>query len=159
MLNEKLDSLVRALNEESLALLNPSPRNLHPDSALKENGKELNEKDDVAKMFQSKEQLMLRANSLKKALKQIIEQAEKGKTYLNGFQFDFTQGSLTNHIILLYSNVVVDEQNKQTQVFSNPATSPNLKESSEDFNKELERMGKITCYFRVDLLCALCCPI
>ncbi|XP_071980761.1 diacylglycerol kinase eta-like isoform X3 [Engystomops pustulosus] len=113
MLNEKLDSLVRALNEESLALLTPSPRNLHPDSALKENGKELNEKDDVAKMFQSKEQLILRANSLKKALKQIIEQAEK----------------------------VVDEQNKQTEAFSNPATSPSLKESSEDFNKELERMA------------------
>ncbi|KAM3912361.1 diacylglycerol kinase eta-like isoform 1-T1 [Leptodactylus fuscus] len=113
MLNEKLDSLVRALNEESLALLTPSPQNLHPDSALKENGKEWNEKDDVAKMFQSKEQLILRANSLKKALKQIIEQAEK----------------------------VVDEQNKHTQVFSNPATSPNLKESSEDFNKELERMA------------------
>ncbi|CAJ0937258.1 unnamed protein product [Ranitomeya imitator] len=112
MLNEKLDSLVRALNEESLALLSPSPQTLHPDSALKENGKELNEKDDVAKMFQSKEQLILRANSLKKALKHIIEQAEK----------------------------VVDEQNKQTQVFSNSASSPNLKESSEDFNKELERM-------------------
>ncbi|XP_056409326.1 diacylglycerol kinase delta-like [Hyla sarda] len=120
-LNEKLDSLVRTLNEESLALLTPSPRNLHPDSALKENGKELNEKDDVAKMFQSKEQLILRANSLKKALKQIIEQAEK----------------------------VVDEQNKHTQVFNNPATSPGLKENSEDFNKELEHMGKLSTYFTV----------
>lgn len=30
------------------------------------------------KAYRSKEQLMLRANSLKKALRQIIEQAEKG---------------------------------------------------------------------------------
>lgn len=33
-----------------------------------------------AKAYRSKEQLMLRANSLKKALRQIIEQAEKGAT-------------------------------------------------------------------------------
>lgn len=31
------------------------------------------------KTYRSKEQLMLRANSLKKALRQIIEQAEKGE--------------------------------------------------------------------------------
>lgn len=31
-----------------------------------------------SKTYRSKEQLMLRANSLKKALRQIIEQAEKG---------------------------------------------------------------------------------
>lgn len=30
-------------------------------------------------MFKSREQLMLRANSLKKAVRQIIEQAERGK--------------------------------------------------------------------------------
>ncbi|CAH2315678.1 diacylglycerol kinase eta-like isoform X3 [Pelobates cultripes] len=117
MLNEKLDSLVRALNEESQAILTPSPCTLHPDSALKENSKEVNEKgghlDDVATMFKSKEQLMLRANSLKKALKQIIEQAEKA----------------------------VDEQNKHTQAFNNPVTSPIQKESSEDFNKEAERLA------------------
>ncbi|XP_053330194.1 diacylglycerol kinase eta-like isoform X2 [Spea bombifrons] len=117
MLNEKLDSLVRALNEESLALLPPSSHNLHPDSALKENSKDVNEKGDhlnnVTKMFKSKEQLILRANSLKKALKQIIEQAEKA----------------------------VDEQNKHTQAFSNPATSPLQKESSEDFNKETDRLA------------------
>uniref|UniRef100_A0A8C5MXM9 Diacylglycerol kinase n=1 Tax=Leptobrachium leishanense TaxID=445787 RepID=A0A8C5MXM9_9ANUR len=117
MLNEKLDSLVRALHEESIAILTPSPHNLHPDSALKENSKEVNEKgdhlDDVAKIFKSKEQLMLRANSLKKALKQIIEQAEKA----------------------------VDEQNKHTQAFNNPVTSPVQKESPEDFNKEAERLA------------------
>ncbi|KAG8448081.1 hypothetical protein GDO86_015247 [Hymenochirus boettgeri] len=117
MLNEKLESLVRALNEESQALLAPSPSNLHPDSALKENSKDTNEKEDhmedMAKIFKSKEQLMLRANSLKKALKQIIEQAEKA----------------------------VDEQNKHTQVYSLPMLSPTQKESSEEFGKDTETLA------------------
>uniref|UniRef100_A0A7N5ZZ64 Diacylglycerol kinase n=1 Tax=Anabas testudineus TaxID=64144 RepID=A0A7N5ZZ64_ANATE len=38
------------------------------------------ESGSEGKTYRSKEQLMLRANSLKKALRQIIEQAEKGKT-------------------------------------------------------------------------------
>lgn len=36
------------------------------------------ESGSEGKAYRSKEQLMLRANSLKKALRQIIEQAEKG---------------------------------------------------------------------------------
>lgn len=77
MLNEKLDSLVRELNEESQAVLGPE-------------GKESSfHLSPVPRIFKSKEQLMLRANSLKKALRQIIEQAEKA----------------------------VDEQNKQTQAY------------------------------------------
>lgn len=36
------------------------------------------ESGSEGKTYRSKEQLMLRANSLKKALRQIIEQAEKG---------------------------------------------------------------------------------
>lgn len=39
------------------------------------------------KTYRSKEQLMLRANSLKKALRQIIEQAEKGKPHAHSFEF------------------------------------------------------------------------
>lgn len=39
------------------------------------------ESGSEGKAYRSKEQLMLRANSLKKALRQIIEQAEKGKKY------------------------------------------------------------------------------
>ncbi|XP_004916838.1 diacylglycerol kinase kappa isoform X3 [Xenopus tropicalis] len=117
MLNEKLESLVRSLNEESQALLAPPLQSLHPDSALKENSKDVNEKEnnmeDMAKIFKSKEQLMLRANSLKKALKQIIEQAEKA----------------------------VDEQNKHTQVYSTPMLSPIQKESSEEFSKEGESLA------------------
>lgn len=37
------------------------------------------ESGSEGKTYRSKEQLMLRANSLKKALRQIIEQAEKGE--------------------------------------------------------------------------------
>uniref|UniRef100_A0A8C2YZC9 Diacylglycerol kinase n=1 Tax=Cyclopterus lumpus TaxID=8103 RepID=A0A8C2YZC9_CYCLU len=55
LLNEKLDSLVKAL-KISVAITQKPGRT-----------------------YRSKEQLMLRANSLKKALRQIIEQAEKGK--------------------------------------------------------------------------------
>lgn len=40
------------------------------------------ESGSEGKTYRSKEQLMLRANSLKKALRQIIEQAEKGKKKL-----------------------------------------------------------------------------
>lgn len=41
-------------------------------------GESVGESGSEAKTYRSKEQLMLRANSLKKALRQIIEQAEKG---------------------------------------------------------------------------------
>uniref|UniRef100_A0A672GVR0 Diacylglycerol kinase n=1 Tax=Salarias fasciatus TaxID=181472 RepID=A0A672GVR0_SALFA len=67
LLNEKLDSLVKALSEESDG---SSPVESGGDSGSE------------GKTYRSKEQLMLRANSLKKALRQIIEQAEKGvKTF------------------------------------------------------------------------------
>uniref|UniRef100_A0A669E3T8 Diacylglycerol kinase n=1 Tax=Oreochromis niloticus TaxID=8128 RepID=A0A669E3T8_ORENI len=56
------------------------------------------------KTYRSKEQLMLRANSLKKALRQIIEQAEK----------------------------VVDEQNRHTQVQRMPSSSSIKRENSEE---------------------------
>lgn len=42
-------------------------------------GEEGGEGGTDRKTYRSKEQLMLRANSLKKALRQIIEQAEKGR--------------------------------------------------------------------------------
>uniref|UniRef100_A0A8C6XUQ1 Diacylglycerol kinase n=1 Tax=Naja naja TaxID=35670 RepID=A0A8C6XUQ1_NAJNA len=75
-LSEKLDSLVRELNEESQAIMVPEGSSTAP---------EVKEPSTVQpgpwppRIFKSKEQLMLRANSLKKALRQIIDQAEKGK--------------------------------------------------------------------------------
>ncbi|NWX88960.1 DGKD kinase, partial [Nothoprocta pentlandii] len=114
MLNEKLDSLVRELNEEAQAITVPEGPLAAPPGDAKERDKESGfHPSPVPRIFKSKEQLMLRANSLKKALRQIIEQAEKA----------------------------VDEQNKQTQAYCGPA-GPAKKESLEECNKEAERLSK-----------------
>ncbi|XP_029113220.1 diacylglycerol kinase delta isoform X3 [Scleropages formosus] len=73
LLNEKLDALVKALNEE--ASTQPLPVGCLP--AQQGGDSELSDTPGVSQGFRSREQLMLRANSLKKALRQIIEQAEK----------------------------------------------------------------------------------
>uniref|UniRef100_A0A8C6XUK1 Diacylglycerol kinase n=2 Tax=Naja naja TaxID=35670 RepID=A0A8C6XUK1_NAJNA len=103
-LSEKLDSLVRELNEESQAIMVPEGSSTAP---------EVKEPSTVQpgpwppRIFKSKEQLMLRANSLKKALRQIIDQAEKA----------------------------VDEQNKQTQTYRSLSVA-SKEDSGEDFSKE-----------------------
>uniref|UniRef100_A0A8C5GUY1 Diacylglycerol kinase n=1 Tax=Gouania willdenowi TaxID=441366 RepID=A0A8C5GUY1_GOUWI len=61
VLNDKLDSLLQTLNTECQAL----PSLPHEEETEKH------------PLFKSREQLMLRANSLKKAVRQIIEQAER----------------------------------------------------------------------------------
>lgn len=97
VLNEKLDSLLQALNTEAQAM-SPPPLTTPPIveeeleeeeleeedlseeslTELKEKMEEnVTEKDSPHKLFRPREQLMLRANSLKKAVRQIIEQAEK----------------------------------------------------------------------------------
>ncbi|NWU58570.1 DGKD kinase, partial [Dromas ardeola] len=115
MLNEKLDSLVRELNEEAQAIVVPEgmAQAAPTDTKDQEKGGSFNP-SPVPRIFKSKEQLMLRANSLKKALRQIIEQAEKA----------------------------VDEQNKQTQAYRGSA-GPSRKDSSEELNKEEERLSKM----------------
>uniref|UniRef100_A0A4W6D5F9 Diacylglycerol kinase n=1 Tax=Lates calcarifer TaxID=8187 RepID=A0A4W6D5F9_LATCA len=98
ILNEKLDSLLQTLNTEALP---PLPHSTPPiveeeqeeeeeeEEASEESLTELKEKleeEETEKgggssphqLFKSREQLMLRANSLKKAVRQIIEQAERG---------------------------------------------------------------------------------
>uniref|UniRef100_A0A7N5ZUG1 Diacylglycerol kinase n=1 Tax=Anabas testudineus TaxID=64144 RepID=A0A7N5ZUG1_ANATE len=101
ILNEKLDSLLQTLNTEGQALP-PLPHSTPPiveeeqeeeeeeeEEASEESLTELKEKleeEETEKggggsphrLFKSREQLMLRANSLKKAVRQIIEQAERG---------------------------------------------------------------------------------
>ncbi|NXK93716.1 DGKD kinase, partial [Formicarius rufipectus] len=121
MLNEKLDSLVRELNEEAQAIMVPEgmAQVTPADAKDQEKGGSFNP-SPMPRIFKSKEQLMLRANSLKKALRQIIEQAEKA----------------------------VDEQNKQTQVYQGSAGAS--KDSSEELSKEEERLSKMpvgTCLF------------
>ncbi|XP_074962556.1 diacylglycerol kinase delta-like isoform X2 [Phalacrocorax aristotelis] len=113
MLNEKLDSLVRELNEEAQAVVVPEgvAQATSADTKDQEKGGSFNP-SPMPRIFKSKEQLMLRANSLKKALRQIIEQAEKA----------------------------VDEQNKQTQAYQG-STGPSKKDSSEELNKEEERLS------------------
>ncbi|NXL65605.1 DGKD kinase, partial [Chordeiles acutipennis] len=115
MLNEKLDSLVRELNEEAQAIVVPegTSQAIPADTKDQEKGGSFNP-SPVPRIFKSKEQLMLRANSLKKALRQIIEQAEKA----------------------------VDEQNKQTQAYQG-SMGPSKKDSSEELNKQEERLSKM----------------
>uniref|UniRef100_A0A8U8CI49 Diacylglycerol kinase n=1 Tax=Geospiza parvula TaxID=87175 RepID=A0A8U8CI49_GEOPR len=114
MLNEKLDSLVRELNEEAQAIMVPEEmaQATHADVKGQEKAGSFNPSPQP-RIFKSKEQLMLRANSLKKALRQIIEQTEKA----------------------------VDEQNKQTQAYQG-SVGPS-KDSSEEFNKEEEKLSKM----------------
>ncbi|XP_053315251.1 diacylglycerol kinase delta isoform X2 [Spea bombifrons] len=82
LLREKLDSLLKTLNEESQSTSVLS----QPPPTINEEGEENSEMVTVpttspspgrAQTFRPREQLMLRANSLKKAIRQIIEQAEK----------------------------------------------------------------------------------
>uniref|UniRef100_A0A672YBU4 Diacylglycerol kinase n=1 Tax=Sphaeramia orbicularis TaxID=375764 RepID=A0A672YBU4_9TELE len=69
VLKEKLDSLLKTLNEESQAstVLPQAP----PPTIAEE------QEEAEAAIFKPREQLMLRANSLKKAIRQIIEHTEK----------------------------------------------------------------------------------
>ncbi|NXD27445.1 DGKD kinase, partial [Spelaeornis formosus] len=115
MLNEKLDSLVRELNEEAQAIMVPeeTAQATHADVRDQEKAGSFNP-SPIPRIFKSKEQLMLRANSLKKALRQIIEQTEKA----------------------------VDEQNKQTQAYQG-SVGPR-KDSSEELNKEEEKLSKMS---------------
>ncbi|XP_041051199.1 diacylglycerol kinase eta isoform X2 [Carcharodon carcharias] len=128
MLTQKLDSLVKALSDEAQAVIVPagiSPSAIADQSEKQctENGghqEKLPEANAVPKIFKSKEQLMLRANSLKKALRQIIEQTEK----------------------------VVDEQNRQSQVIrsssSNYLLATSLEgESSEELRQKDAETGGV----------------
>ncbi|XP_017566344.1 diacylglycerol kinase eta isoform X8 [Pygocentrus nattereri] len=131
ILNEKLDLLLQTLNTEAQAMRPPSlttppiveeeleeeelqeEEDLSEESLteLKEKLEEnVTEKDSPNKLFRPREQLMLRANSLKKAVRQIIEQAEK----------------------------MVDEQNAHTdeQDLQSPA---DFKKDTEDENKDNEK--------------------
>uniref|UniRef100_A0A8B9LBF7 Diacylglycerol kinase n=1 Tax=Astyanax mexicanus TaxID=7994 RepID=A0A8B9LBF7_ASTMX len=116
MLNEKLDSLVRALSEEADAQLVPAGSQ-SPEQEGEESGSDA---PGVLRPFRSREQLMLRANSLKKALRQIIEQAEK----------------------------VVDEQNRHTQVQRMSSCSSIKRGSSEDL-KEAEPRKQLFSFLQV----------
>ncbi|KAJ8255449.1 hypothetical protein GJAV_G00204990 [Gymnothorax javanicus] len=105
LLNDKLDSLVKALDAENDAGI-WSVRDNRADS----------ESPDVPQLFKSKEQLMLRANSLKKVLRQIIDQAEK----------------------------VVEEQNRRSQEKLMPSSSFLRRENSEELQETDSRRGTVS---------------
>uniref|UniRef100_A0A7N8X4T0 Diacylglycerol kinase n=1 Tax=Mastacembelus armatus TaxID=205130 RepID=A0A7N8X4T0_9TELE len=107
VLKEKLDSLLKTLNEESQAstVLPPAPPptiaeeqeeaegvivvpppHLHP-SPVPPSSVSCSPRtgtSSAAAIFKPREQLMLRANSLKKAIRQIIEHTEKGRVWGGG---------------------------------------------------------------------------
>uniref|UniRef100_A0A669QN35 Diacylglycerol kinase n=1 Tax=Phasianus colchicus TaxID=9054 RepID=A0A669QN35_PHACC len=90
VLKEKLDSLLKTLNDESQAsssLPNPPPTIAEETEDGDGSGSACDSSSDRSvgssctarpQIFRPREQLMLRANSLKKAIRQIIEHAEKG---------------------------------------------------------------------------------
>ncbi|XP_063808940.1 diacylglycerol kinase eta isoform X5 [Pseudophryne corroboree] len=120
-LNEKLDLLLQTLHAEAQAA--PLLAHLTPPIVEEEVEEEFSSEDSLseskehvpdsvtmsstAKLFKPREQLMLRANSLKKAVRQIIEQAEK----------------------------VVDEQNAHTDEQENQSVEEYRKEL-EEFKEE-----------------------
>uniref|UniRef100_A0AAX7VLR4 Diacylglycerol kinase n=1 Tax=Astatotilapia calliptera TaxID=8154 RepID=A0AAX7VLR4_ASTCA len=82
ILNEKLDSLLQTLNTECQALP-PLPLSTPPIVEEEQEEEEEEEEEETEKgvaggsphqLFKSREQLMLRADSLKKAVRQVIEQ-------------------------------------------------------------------------------------
>uniref|UniRef100_A0A671YEJ1 Diacylglycerol kinase n=1 Tax=Sparus aurata TaxID=8175 RepID=A0A671YEJ1_SPAAU len=126
ILNEKLDSLLQTLNTECQAL----PQHPHSTPPIVEEEQEEEEEEEASEesltelkekleeeetekghqLFKSREQLMLRANSLKKAVRQIIEQAER----------------------------VVDEQNAHTEDTELPS-SLEFRKDSEEENRDTEK--------------------
>ncbi|XP_056420643.1 diacylglycerol kinase delta isoform X1 [Hyla sarda] len=121
LLREKLDSLLNTLNEESQATSVLS----QPPPTISEEGEESSESlacpaavspspsPGRQQSFRPREQLMLRANSLKKAIRQIIEQAEKAVDEQNAqtpssedFLIPFTTEDGKEHIITNSGNAL-----------------------------------------------------
>ncbi|XP_053311430.1 diacylglycerol kinase eta isoform X3 [Spea bombifrons] len=127
-LNEKLDLLLQTLHAEAQAtpLLSHSTPPIveeevedefSSEDSLCESKEQLAEniaKSSTPKLFKPREQLMLRANSLKKAVRQIIEQAEK----------------------------VVDEQNAHTEEQANQSPEDYRKELEESKEEEKDEDTK-----------------
>uniref|UniRef100_A0A7N8WUK3 Diacylglycerol kinase n=1 Tax=Mastacembelus armatus TaxID=205130 RepID=A0A7N8WUK3_9TELE len=96
VLKEKLDSLLKTLNEESQAstVLPPAPPPTIAEDSVSCSPR--TGTSSAAAIFKPREQLMLRANSLKKAIRQIIEHTEKGRVWGGG---ECTQTFSTSHSV------------------------------------------------------------
>lgn len=140
ILNEKLDSLLQTLNTECQALTTlplstpPIVEEEHEEEeeeeeeASEESLTELKEKleeEETEKgiggssphqLFKSREQLMLRANSLKKAVRQVIEQAERGTHTELQYEisvFVHTEDILTHDATLKYPKEIKPQKEKE----------------------------------------------
>ncbi|MEE6525984.1 hypothetical protein FKM82_026335, partial [Ascaphus truei] len=127
-LNEKLDLLLQTLHAEAQAaplMARSTPpiveeeaeEEFSSEDSLSESKEHLADsiaKSSTQKLFKPREQLMLRANSLKKAVRQIIEQTEK----------------------------VVDEQNAHTEEQVNQSTEEYRKEFEESKEEEKDEDTK-----------------
>lgn len=106
VLNEKLDSLLKTLKEESLAVEQPEPEaqvgKKGPDGDKDENRTSPAPKSTKTAFIQ-REALMLRANSLKKAVRQIIEHTERAVDEQNA-QTEVRE-----------ENIVAEDENRSTE--------------------------------------------
>ncbi|XP_019380564.1 PREDICTED: diacylglycerol kinase eta isoform X2 [Gavialis gangeticus] len=138
-LNEKLDLLLQTLHTESQAtpmlphitppIVEEEVEEYSSEESLSES-KESEGKSSIQKIFKPREQLMLRANSLKKAVRQIIEQAEK----------------------------VVDEQNAHTEEQENQSAleySKELEECKEEEKEEDTREHEFQSSLRAGLAASI----
>ncbi|XP_041419348.1 diacylglycerol kinase delta isoform X6 [Xenopus laevis] len=111
LLREKLDSLLKTLNEESQAssVMSQPPPTINEEGEEKESGSpNMPPSPGRTQSFRPREQLMLRANSLKKAIRQIIEQAEKAVDEQNA------QNAHTEDFLLSFSSDSAKEKNSSS---------------------------------------------
>ncbi|XP_026544255.1 diacylglycerol kinase eta-like [Notechis scutatus] len=143
-LNEKLSLLLQALHAETQVsssrphmattpIAEEEPDESSSEESLSDAKEPLTENNTAAptqQMFKSREQLMLRANSLKKALRQIIEQAEKVVDEQNAHSEDqINQAAMEYNKELDESKEEKDEDTKEYEshpILVGVATKENL---------------------------------
>ncbi|XP_042314364.1 diacylglycerol kinase eta [Sceloporus undulatus] len=120
-LNEKLNLLLQALHAEAQVtpvlpritppIVEEETEESSSEESLSDVKEQLTESSAVSpthQIFKPREQLMLRANSLKKALRQIIEQAEKGVHLLHGCVFAYREGYSEKCVMNNYFGIGLD---------------------------------------------------
>lgn len=183
VLKEKLDSLLKTLNEESqassvphstppptiaeeqeeaeaapLQTPTPSPQALppppaplhHPAHHAPCSPRAGASSPPAAAIFKPREQLMLRANSLKKAIRQIIEHTEKGAAARREAGGWDAARCGTETVFVCFGRAAVDEQNAQTQQQLFPLNRDDeeegLVEEEEEEETEADKMSLQSSY-------------
>lgn len=180
VLKEKLDSLLKTLNEESQAssvthstppptiaeeqeeveatptqtpTLSPQPLPAllhHPAHHAPCSPRAGASSPPAAAIFKPREQLMLRANSLKKAIRQIIEHTEKGAASRSEAGGWDAARRGTKSVFVCFRCAAVDEQNAQTQQQLFPLNRDDeeegLVEEEEEEETEVDKMSLQSSY-------------